>query len=78
MIVLHQSFSVGNGGINRRPYRFQPDGKHICLRFGQPGHVARFCCDNMGASRSVSTQEGVAGESQQTGVVSYTSQQQGN
>lgn len=24
-------------------YRFHPDGRHICLRCGQPGNIARFC-----------------------------------
>lgn len=24
-------------------YRFHPDGRPICLRCGQPGHIARFC-----------------------------------
>lgn len=29
---------------NRGPrYRFNTDGKPICLRCDQPGHIARFC-----------------------------------
>ncbi|KAL2086104.1 hypothetical protein ACEWY4_017163 [Coilia grayii] len=33
----------GPSGPPRRPYRFQPDGRPICLRCNEPGHIARFC-----------------------------------
>lgn len=28
-------------------YRFHPDGRPICMRCGQPGHIARFCKTDM-------------------------------
>lgn len=30
-------------GHKSRPYRFQPDGKPICIRCNKAGHIARFC-----------------------------------
>ena len=30
-------------GNRPKPYRFQPDGKPICMRCNKAGHIARFC-----------------------------------
>lgn len=31
------------GRAPAKPYRFQPDGKPICSRWNQNGHIARVC-----------------------------------
>lgn len=35
-------------GSRQKPYRFQPDGKPICIRCNTAGHIARFCRVEMG------------------------------
>ena len=38
--VNPQGFPNGN---RPKPYKFQPDGKPICMRCNRAGHIARFC-----------------------------------
>ena len=38
--VNSQDFPTGN---RPKPYKFQPDGKPICMRCNRTGHIARFC-----------------------------------
>lgn len=67
----------GPSGPPRRPYRFQPDGRPICLRCDQPGHIARFCQATSTSSSGPSGrgQTVTPGGNVGTGVVN---EQQGN
>ncbi|XP_061574030.1 uncharacterized protein LOC133440727 [Cololabis saira] len=43
--VNPQDISSGN---RPKPYKFQPDGKPICMRCNRTGHIARFCRVDIG------------------------------
>lgn len=46
-------------------YRFQADGKPICLHCGQPGHIARFCKSDAGGGSGAGGSRGRATVQQQ-------------
>lgn len=61
-----------------RPYKFQADGKPICLRCNKAGHIARFCrISTSGGPQAMTTQGGVP-SGEQAGVVANSGVQQGN
>lgn len=45
--------SVPRVGIRSQHYRYHPDGRPICLRCDQPGHIARFCRAELGTTSRV-------------------------
>ncbi|KAM3870032.1 guanylyl cyclase-activating protein 2-like [Diretmus argenteus] len=62
-------------GFRSKPYRFQPDGKPICMRCNKAGHIARFCrVDIAGLPGGV----GSRGLGQRAGVGVNAVEQQGN
>ncbi|KAL0154049.1 hypothetical protein M9458_050649 [Cirrhinus mrigala] len=40
--------SIPRVGVRSQQYRYHPDGRPICLRCNQPGHIARFCKTELG------------------------------
>lgn len=68
----------GPTGPPRRPYRFQPDGKPICLRCGQPNHIARFCRADLSSSSGPIMSGRVAVQGGEVGEAAAASGPQGN
>lgn len=67
-----QDFPNGN---RPKPYKFQPDGKPICMRCNRPGHIARFCrVDTSGLPGGVESR----GQGQRVGVRVNAVEQQEN
>ncbi|KAL2098415.1 hypothetical protein ACEWY4_007622 [Coilia grayii] len=67
----------GPSGPPRRPYRFQPDGRPICLRCNEPGHIARFCHAELPAGAGSSGRAGAATQGG-TAAIGVVNEQQGN
>lgn len=47
---LNMSRSQGSqreGGNSSRTYRFQQDGRPICMCCNRPGHIAKYCCEEV-------------------------------
>ncbi len=68
----------GFGGPSHRPYRFQPDGKPICLRCGQPNHIARFCRTELSNSSGQTVRGRVSVQGAEAGEAAAVSGPQGN
>lgn len=64
----------GRGRAPAEPYRFQPDGRPICSRCNQGGHIARFCAIDLNQPYRSSNPTGprMSSRNQTTGPVSAT------
>lgn len=63
--------------VQSRPYKFQADGKPICLRCNKAGHIARFCRTTTPGEQYINTQGGVS-SGEHAGVEVQSRMQQGN
>lgn len=59
-----------SGGPRRRPFQFHPDGRPICWRCEQPGHIARFCQNGGRGDLSHRVQRGPAASVREVEAVS--------
>lgn len=67
-----------SGGPRRRPLQFHPDGRPICLRCGQPGHIARFCPNGGRVNADPSARRGPTASVREVEAVANVESQQGN
>ena len=62
-------------GNRQKPFKFQPDGKPICMRCNRAGHIARFCRVDIGG---LPGGVGSRGQGPKGGVQVNAVEQQGN